>query len=331
VSLGYADPAGHPALRGLLGDMVARSRGVPVDDGELLVTRGSQMALYLAARTILSPGDVVAVEAWGYRPAWEALRLAGATLVPVPVDAGGISVDALSELTKTRKVRAIYVTPHHQYPTTALLSQPRRLALLALARAERIAILEDDYDHEFHYDGRPVLPLASADTRGNVIYLGTLSKIFAPGLRMGFAIAPRKVIERMTALRILVDRQGDHVVEAAMAELIEDGELERHARRMRRIYATRRETLVEALDKHLSGIATYKVPQGGMAIWTHTPGIDVEAWSERARERGVYIHTAKRFAFDGRARPYLRLGFAAESEARIRTAIERLAEAVPRG
>src|SRR5262249_10162438 len=157
---------------------------------------------------------------------------------------------ALARLADERRVRAIYVTPHHQYPTTALLSPPRRIALLELARKHRIAILEDDYDHEFHYDGRPVLPLASADRHGSVVYLGTLSKIFAPGLRMGFVVARRKVIERLTAIRVLIDRQGDLAIERAMAELVEDGEIERHARRMRRIYEERRGTMIEALEKH---------------------------------------------------------------------------------
>src|SRR5207244_1344963 len=159
------------------------------------------MALDLAARALIRPGDAVAVEAYGYRPAWEALRLAGAELIPLPVDDHGMRIDALRALVSARRVRAVYVTPHHQYPTTALLAPGRRIELLEIARTERIAVLEDDYDHEFHYEGRPVLPLASADPGGVVVYIGTLSKLLAPGLRLGFAVAPRAMIERMAALR----------------------------------------------------------------------------------------------------------------------------------
>lgn len=139
------------------------------------------MALDLLARSLLKPGDMVAVEAFGYRPAWDALRLAGAELHPILVDEKGLDVDGLQRLLRQTPVRAVYVTPHHQYPTTVTLSPQRRQQLLALAQRHRFVIIEDDYDHEFHYDGRPVLPLASADEAGVVASLGTLSKVLAPG------------------------------------------------------------------------------------------------------------------------------------------------------
>jgi GntR family transcriptional regulator/MocR family aminotransferase len=324
-ALGYGDPQGDPRLRDVVAEMIARVRGVAAGADDVMITRGSQMAVYLAARALLAPGDVVAVEGWGYRPAWEALRAAGAELVPIGVDASGLDVGELARLAARRKVRAVYVTPHHQYPTTVLMTQPRRLALFDLARQHRIAIHEDDYDHEFHYAGRPVLPLASADTHGHVVHLGTFSKIFAPGLRLGFVTAPRAFLERMIASRVLVDRQGDLVVERAVAELIEEGELERHARRMRRVYLERREAMVAAIEKELGATLAYAVPAGGMALWARVNGVEVEPWAARAAERGVLVHTAKRFTFDGRSRPFVRLGFAAETPARIAKAIGVLA------
>ena len=147
--------------------MLSSMRGLSVGPDDVLVTRGSQMALTLVARALLRPGDAVAVEQFGYRPAWEAFRGGGATVVPVAIDREGIDVHALTRLAERTALRAVYVTPHHQYPTTVTLKAARRLALLALARAKRIVIIEDDYDHEFHYDGRPVLPLASADHAGS--------------------------------------------------------------------------------------------------------------------------------------------------------------------
>src|SRR5439155_5739164 len=160
--LDYGDARGHARLRAALGAMLAATRGVQAGDGALAVTRGSQQALDLVARALIAPGDVVAVEAIGYRPAWDALRAAGARLQPIPVDEDGLRTDALAALADREPLRAVYVTPHHQYPTTATLTAGRRLELLALARARRFAVLEDDYDHEFHFAGRPILPLASA-------------------------------------------------------------------------------------------------------------------------------------------------------------------------
>ena len=328
--LDYGDPRGHERLRAALAAMLSAVRGLAAGPEAVLVTRGSQMALDLIARTLIAPGDVVAVESFGYRPAWEALRLAGARLVPLPVDASGLRVDALEELVSRERVRAVYVTPHHQYPTTAVLAPGRRLALLALAKAQRIAVLEDDYDHEFHYDGRPVLPLASADDAGVVVYVGTLSKILAPGLRIGFVVAPVPVIERLATLRTFVDRQGDRAVERAVAELLEEGDVQRHARRVRRIYETRRDALAEALRERLGDALSFEPPTGGMALWARVAsGIDVDAWAERALARGVAFYPGKRFAFDGRRRPFVRLGFAALDEKELREAVKRMAAALP--
>jgi len=329
-TLDYGDPRGHPRLREALAAMLSTVRGLAVEPEALLVTRGSQMALDLTARALLSPGSVVAVESFGYRPAWEAFKQAGARLVPVPVDEQGLDIGALAALIAREPVRAVYVTPHHQYPTTAVLAPGRRMALLDLCRAHRVAILEDDYDHEFHYDGRPVLPLASADQAGVVVYLGTLSKILAPGLRIGFVVAPAPLIERLAALRTYVDRQGDHTVERAVAELLEDGEVQRHARKARRVYEGRRDAMAGALTKELGAALSFTLPVGGMALWARAaPEIDVDAWAERALEQRVGFATAKRFAFDGRRRPFLRLGFASLNEREIREAVRRMARALP--
>ena len=237
--LAYGEPEGHPALRSALASMLASTRGLAIGGDDVLVTRGSQMALTLVARTLVRAGDIVAVENFGYRPAWEAFRAAGATVLPVPVDRDGIDVDELKRLASRTTLRAIYLTPHHQYPTTVTLKAARRVALFSLAQTERIAIIEDDYDHEFHYEGRPVLPLASADQVGLVVYIGTLSKVLAPGLRVGYVVAPPAVLRSLGAIRSLLDIQGDLATEAAIATLIEDGEVQRHIARVRRVYADR--------------------------------------------------------------------------------------------
>ncbi len=329
--LGYGDPRGHARLRAALADMLAATRGLSATADDLVVTRGSQMALHLVARAIVSPGDLVAVEAFGYRPAWEALRSAGARVVGVPVDGDGIDVDQLRAVAARRRLRAVYVTPHHQYPTTVAMSPARRLALLALAGERGFAVIEDDYDNEFHYQGRPILPLASADAAGSVIYLGTMSKVLAPALRIGYLVAPPAVAQRITAFRTITDGQGDPVTECAVAELLEEGEIQRHARRVRGIYRARRDAMAGALGRELAGALSFQVPPGGMALWAAARrGIDVDAWSARARAGGVVFSTGREFALDDRPRRFLRLGYAQRSEAEIAEAVRRMAASLAR-
>ena len=326
--LAYGDERGLPRLRRALASMLSPLRGLAADEHSVMVTRGSQMALDLTARALIAPGDVVAVESFGYRPAWNALRAAGARLVPIAVDGDGLRVDELAALVTRERVRAVYVTPHHQFPTTVTLAPGRRLQLLDLARSHRLAIIEDDYDFEFHYDGRPVLPLASADASGQVVYIGTLSKLLAPGLRVGFVVAPPALVERLALLRRAIDRQGDQAVESAVAELIEEGELARHARRARLAYHARRDALIEALAAQpaLASGLEIVVPSGGMALWARA-AIDVDAWAERAVKELVAITTARRYSFDGRSRPFVRLGYAGHDERELREAARRLAAA----
>lgn len=325
--LGYGDPEGHPSLRSALASMLSTTRGLPASASDVLVTRGSQMALSLVARALLRPGDLVAVEQWGYRPAWEAFRAAGATVVPIPVDADGIDVGALRALSVREPLRAVYLTPHHQYPTTVMLKAARRIEILSMARHGAFAIVEDDYDHEFHYDGRPVLPIASADHAGVVVYIGTLSKVLAPGLRVGYVVASPAIVQRIAAIRSLLDVQGDLATEAAIAAMIEDGELQRHIARVRRIYADRRATLADALRRTL-GDAEFDVPAGGMAIWLKFErGLDVDAWARRSLEHGVSWYTGRRYAFDQQPQPYARLSFASLNERELTEAVKRVASA----
>jgi GntR family transcriptional regulator/MocR family aminotransferase len=222
----------------------------------------------------------------------------------------------------------VYVTPHHQYPTTVTLKAARRLKLLAIARARRIAILEDDYDHEFHFEGRPVLPLASADHAGLVVYVGTLSKVLAPGLRIGYVVAPEPVRHAIGAIRSLLDIQGDFATEAAIAELIEEGELQRHVARVRRVYASRREILATSLRRAFGDEIEFAPAPGGMALWVRFRHAgDVEAWARRSVERGVSWYTGKRYAFDGQPRPFARFSFAWLNERELPEAVKRMAAA----
>jgi GntR family transcriptional regulator/MocR family aminotransferase len=328
---GYSsDSYGHPRLRAAIAALVSEARGLSAEPEAVLITRGSQMALDLVARSLIRPGDVVAVEALGYPNAVRVFQRAGATIVPIPVDEHGLDVDALVALSRTKPVRLVYVTPHHQYPTTVTLSATRRLALLEHARRERIAILEDDYDQEFHYDGRPVLPLASNDPHGNVIYVGTLAKILAPGLRLAFVVAPPSLLERMVVERALVDRQGDAVLECSIAELLEDGEVQRHVRRTRRIYHARRDAFCERLESELGRALSYRRPPGGMALWADVaPDVDIPAWQRRCMEHGVYFQIGRQFTLHDSHVQSVRFGFALLDEKEAATALRRMADALP--
>ena len=309
--------------------MLRETRALNVSTENILVTRGSQMALTLVSRALFRPGDTVVVEDPGYPHAWEAFKASGAALVPIRVTAEGLDVSTLARLTKRSHVRAVYVTPHHQLPTTATLSSDRRRELIALARTHRFAILEDDYDHEFHFDRDPIAPLASIDP-SLVVYIGTFSKVLAPGVRIGYLAAPANVVEQLGAYRQALDLQGDPAMEAALAELIEHDELQRHIRRVKRVYRDRRDVLVELLERSLGNTVNFGVPAGGIGLWARTaPDINVEDWAAAAYRRGAAFLTARAFTLDRRLLPFIRLGYACLNEDELRQAVSRMAAALP--
>jgi GntR family transcriptional regulator/MocR family aminotransferase len=206
------------------------------------------------------------------------------------------------------------------------LSAPRRLQLLEFAKKHRIAVLEDDYDHEFHYEGRPIAPISSEDSSGNLIYIGTLSKVLAPGLRIGYVVGPKALIDALAAIRSHIDSHGDAITETAVAEWIEEGDLERHARRVRRVYLQRRQALDEALQSQLGGAVRYTLPNGGMALWVQCLlDKDADGWAARALERGVRVSPASLYRLDRRNIPYMRMGFAKLNEKELQRAVKTLA------
>lgn len=326
---GPGDPKGHRRLREALAAMLGSLRGLSVQADNLLVSRGSQMAIFLTAQALLRPGDRVGVEALGQRRTWEAFERNGAKLVPLEVDGGGLVLESLEKSLAEGPLRAVYLTPQHQYPTTVTLSESRRGRLLSLARQHRIAVLEHDTDSDFHYEGRPVLPLASADRASNVIFIGTLSKIFSPSVRLGFIHGPRPFIDRLSILRDAVDHQGDPALELAMASLMEEGELQRHVHRMRQTYHARRDGLAQALHKHMGDAISFEMPAGGMAFWIQTAAdINVDAWAMRALNHGVDFRPARDFDLRHRALPFLRLGFTSMRDSELNEAALRMAHSL---
>ncbi|KRB86171.1 GntR family transcriptional regulator [Sphingomonas sp. Root710] len=321
----YRDPRGSPLLRESIAAMLRSQRGLTVAAANICITRGSQNGIFVAGQILLRPGDTVIVEELTYEPAVAAFRALGAKIVPVPLDGDGIDVAAVEQVCRRQPIRALFVTPHHQFPTTVSLRPERRLKLLDLARQYGFAIIEDDYDHEFHFQSQPLLPMA-AYAPGQVLYVGSLSKLLLPALRIGYVAAPEPVIDALAHAVSLTDGMGNSLTEDVASELIESGELRRHARKVWRIYAQRRTAFAAEMDRSLAGIADYRLPDGGLAFWLRFRG-DLTALEARAAAMGLRFARSRSFMASQDAPRGLRIGFASLTEEEGRTAIAALASA----
>ena len=308
----YSDVFGEPSLRATMAAYHRETRGLPVTEANILITRGSTMGLYLTSNLVLRPGDVVIVGEISYGSANLIFQKTGAKLMKVPVDERGLDVNAIAEICQRNQVRLVYVTPHHHYPTTVTMPAERRLGLLQLAQAYNFCILEDDYDYDFHYDCNPVLPLAGADAGGHVVYTGSLCKAISPALRIGYVAAPADLLESMGQLRRIIDRQGDQLMEAAVAILFKEGELRRHLKKAQKTYHRRRDLFCDLLKSELGHVVEFSRPTGGMAVWaTFDKSVSLSALAGKASEKGLLIPDGTNYT------PHLnatRLGFASVNE-----------------
>lgn len=326
--LGYGDPRGTLRIRREILNMLSSERGITANEDNICIVRGSQMGIYVAARVLVRPGDCVVFEALSYPPAREAFRAAGAEIATVGLDGDGLKVDELEKLCYRKRVRAVYVTPHHQFPTTVLLPAARRMRMLALAEQFDFAIIEDDYSHEFHFTHRPMLPLASFDRRGKVVYVGSMSKLLTPSLRIGYLIAPSQFIERAAAEITIIDRQGDPATEAAVADLLASGVIHSHTKKVMKLYAERRDALANLLSIHLSDWLSFELPIGGLALWAICKhDIDMNALQEAAERENVRFLPAAQFSMKHHSYPALRLGFGSLDTHELQEATLRLQRA----
>ncbi|HZW13102.1 MAG TPA: PLP-dependent aminotransferase family protein [Noviherbaspirillum sp.] len=246
---GYGDPAGFFSLRTALARYLRASRGVQCEPEQIIITSGSQQALFLIATMLLAPDEQAWMEEPGYRGISATLRAAGARICPVPVDEEGLCV--AEGIKACPDARLVYVTPSHQQPLGVTMSLARRLELLAWADRNKIWVIEDDYDSEYRYTGPPLASLQSLDRAGCVIYVGTLSKVLFPGLRLGYLVAPPPLAEAFAQGKAIIDRHAPIVPQMVLADFIDEGHFSRHIKRTREAYAERRAALLDALEQNL--------------------------------------------------------------------------------
>lgn len=302
------------------------SRGLHISPANMLVTRSQELSIYIVAETLISPGDHVIVGDLSYFATNMILQKAGARIATVPVDADGIDVDAVRAFCEKHPLRLLYVTPHHHYPTTATLSAARRLALLELAAHYGFVILEDDYDYDFHYEGSPLLPMASADTQGMVVYVGTFGKPLASGFRSGFIVAPVPLIHEMGKLLGIMDRYGDTLTELALGELIDDGEIHRYLKKAVKEYRGRRDFLVRSLRARLGDAVDVSVPDGGLAVWTQWPArYSLMRFREACARQGLQV--PRYLLYQSNKHCGIRLGFGSLSVDELDEAVQIMGEA----
>lgn len=254
-------------LREELATYLSLTRGLNISGDNILITHGAQMSIYLSAQLLLKPSSNIIVGKPNYPVANKTFEEAQANIIEVSVDEKGIDTDMIEKICREKKIDAVYVIPHHHYPTTVTLSVERRIKLLELSKQFSFVIIEDDYDYDYHYTSSPYLPLASSNHNGNVIYIGSFSKLLDPALRIGFMVAPKNFIEQCKAFRKIIDVGGDGYMQNALAFLIKEGELKRHLKKAKKCYHERRDFLDSLLKEKIGQYISYNLPTGGMAVW----------------------------------------------------------------
>jgi GntR family transcriptional regulator/MocR family aminotransferase len=324
-----SDFKGLPRLRQVLAEHLAQNRALSLDPEQLLVVRSTSMAVSLVAQTLIgSRGGQVAVEQPGHPRVWETLRQASAAhLLPIPVDQHGLCVDALEDQLRSKPIALLVLTPQCQYPTGVAMASERRRQVLELAVRHRFAILE--LDTEFDYLRRDLAfrpPLAAQDRTGQVIYVGSLSRVLAPGLRLGYLGLPSTLADRMAKARQRLDWQGDPMLEWAVSELFLDGEFRRHLRRLRKAFLERREALLDALRHSCRERLAFRADQGGMALWLTGIGAwtdpdRFDLWVRACTQKGFKLRPGRWFTLDGGPLAATRLGFTAYGPEQIQEAV----------
>ncbi|MEP5339234.1 MAG: PLP-dependent aminotransferase family protein [Algibacter sp.] len=322
--LGYGTTYGDSTLRETLVRYLNETRGLKITTDHIIITRGSQMGMFLASQVLISNNEYIIVGDTNYSSFDTTFEFAGAKLLRVKVDDNGLDTNAIETLCNKHTIKAIYTTSHHHHPTTVTLSAERRIHLLNLAKTYKFAIIEDDYDYDFHYNHAPILPLASHDKNGNVIYVGSICKTVAPVYRIGYLIASKDFIDECAKLRRFIDRQGDAILELAFSNFIKEGSLDRHINKVVKIYKTRRDLFCKLLKEELNDYLSFDIPKGGMAIWaTLNKKYSWETVTKIALQQKLIITDWKRYDVANKKHNAIRIGFAAYNESEIYEFVKR--------
>ncbi len=304
---GYSDPIGIPDLLKQLASYLSGSRGL--GEKSIVITNGTQEAIYILARMLLKKGDVVVMESVGYPPVKRIFLSLGVKIQFVDVDNEGLRTAQLEKILEKKQIKLVYLTPLHQYPTTITLSQRRRELLKSLSVKYKFAILEDDYDYDFHYTKIPPKPIASDCS--NAFYLSSLSKTMFPGIRLGFIACHSSFISGLREEKVLISRQNECLSQIAISSWIRNGDFEKHLRKMRRIYEERYRLIAATLVgwKETYDIS-FEQPNGGLSFWVNI-NRDADKISEMAKKQGVFVASESEYRFQGNECTHVRLGFSA--------------------
>lgn len=325
--MSYHHQDGSPYFKEQLSSYLHLSRGLRISTSNLLITRSVEMSLFIISELILQSGDLVVVGAPGYFSANMVFQKATRYIRTIPVDEQGLDTDALRILCEKQPVRMVYVTPHRHYPTTVSLSAERRITLLQLAKTYGFVVVEDDHDYDFQYDKQPLLPLATADTEGMVIYVGSFGKSLAPGFRTGFIAAPENLIIEMRKYLGLLDRQGDVLMEQALGEMIEEGVIQRHLKRSMNIYKERRDLMADLLGADFDELVQFQKPSGGLAFWlAFKHPINLLKLKNECERNKLFI--PKTLLYQNKAITAMRLGFGHLNEDEMRNSMMLFKQAV---
>jgi GntR family transcriptional regulator/MocR family aminotransferase len=318
----FGSVAGFYPLREALAEYLTRWRGVVSQPEQVVIVNGAQQALDILARLLLEAGDEVLVETPGYSDAFSIFQLHGARLTAVPVDDAGFTVE---KIPSGSQAKLAFVTPSNQFPQGGTLPLDRRLALLQWAQQHDALIIEDDYDGELRYDGRPLAALQSLGMADRVIYLGTFSKVLFPALRLSYVVLPQVLVRPFVQAKQLIDRGAPTLTQAAVADFMVEGHFERHLRHLRQAYGERRQTLVMALNTHLPSLVRYADEPAGLHIMLYLPThLRETAVVQAAAEAGVGVYPAAPYFMTKSPPPAILLGFSGLSEPEIGLGVARL-------
>lgn len=307
---------GNNYFRTQLAAHLHRSKGLPITQDNILVTRSTELSLFVIAEILFDRADTILVGDPSFFSANMLFMKFGMNIQAVPVDDEGLDTEAIERICASTRVKAIYFNPERHYPTTVKMSASRRMELLRIANTYGVILIEDDLDNEFRYEHTTTLPVVSSDHSGMVIYTSTFGKSLAPGFQKGFIVAPKDIILEMQKILSIIDRQGDVVMQQALGEMLEDGEIDRYLKKSTKTYQHRRDTMTTLLRHQLGGQLQFNSPDGGLALWVHWNNtINLMALSKKCKTKG--LHIPKILLYQDRSRCAMRIGYGSLDEQEI--------------